>query len=97
MSALLNSVPPSDPDGFVEAVIEYCTSQLAVQESSEVFTDGESGNMYKKNCGYCGAAAADGSQLKFCASCKSVGYCQKRCQKKHWSHGHRQVCRPING
>jgi hypothetical protein len=38
-------------------------------------------------------------QLKLfsvCASCEKVSYCSKKCQKKDWKHGHRDVCKPRN-
>jgi len=48
-----------------------------------------------RTCDNCGVAAAAGSiKLKPCARCKSVVYCGKDCQLKHWVGGHKAACRP---
>ncbi|KAL4448641.1 hypothetical protein ABPG75_005860 [Micractinium tetrahymenae] len=40
-------------------------------------------------CDFCGQAVA---QLRFCGSCKVVGYCGRECQVKAWKAGHKAVC-----
>lgn len=39
-------------------------------------------------CAYCNNEMKD---LKKCSQCKSVGYCSKTCQEKHWSE-HKEIC-----
>ena len=39
------------------------------------------------NCGFCGALAS----VK-CSSCKSVFYCDRNCQKRHWKE-HKSFCK----
>ena len=38
-------------------------------------------------CAVCGVKGAS-----VCSACKSVWYCGKRCQKRDWKHGHKQLC-----
>jgi MYND finger len=32
------------------------------------------------------------SNIKLCNQCRSVGYCSKTCQQKHWNRGHKVDC-----
>ena len=44
-------------------------------------------------CGGCGAAhGTAGVALSKCASCRSISYCSRICQRKHWNSGHRAEC-----
>lgn len=44
-------------------------------------------------CSQCGAAAP---HLRACSKCKTVKYCSRECQKKHWREGgHRGECRRL--
>ena len=47
---------------------------------------------YIKICGYCGTE--DDGMMK-CAGCGTVAYCCRRCQKKAWRGGHREICKRI--
>ena len=40
-------------------------------------------------CAYCKKMAKD---LKRCASCEIVLYCNRECQTKHWHNGHKDEC-----
>jgi hypothetical protein len=33
--------------------------------------------------------------LRQCGRCRTVWYCSRDCQSRHWSLGHRQSCRPL--
>ena len=45
-----------------------------------------------RTCGYCGR---EGDGLLKCAGCGTVAYCDRRCQKKAWKGGHRELCKRI--
>ena len=47
---------------------------------------------YIKICGYCGTE--DDGMMK-CAGCGTVAYCCRRCQKRAWRGGHREICKRI--
>jgi len=42
---------------------------------------------------HCGGCKRVSRTMRKCERCLSVHYCSRRCQKKHWVHGHRNVCR----
>lgn len=44
-------------------------------------------------CGYCHKVSVE--ELKFCAKCKKVVYCNRECQKKAWK-AHKKVCVPAD-
>lgn len=43
-----------------------------------------------RTCAFCGKA---GDNLKRCARCGLVAYCDRKCQKKHYRRGHKKVCK----
>ena len=45
----------------------------------------------------CGKHLAARTEMLKCSRCKSIVYCSKACQKKHWKKGgHREECVPIS-
>jgi MYND finger/Sel1 repeat len=46
-------------------------------------------------CGCCGKTRKETS-LRRCSKCKSVGYCSKACQRKHWKMGHKRDCTSVD-
>lgn len=34
----------------------------------------------------------DGENAYVCGGCRLVTYCDAKCQKRHWKHGHKKVC-----
>jgi MYND finger len=44
----------------------------------------------------CGCCAKKTCNLRKCSSCKSVGYCGKECQTKHWKMGHKLDCKALD-
>eukprot|EP01083_Nonionella_stella_P167612 563804_1 len=46
-------------------------------------------NSYRDNCKHCGNCKG---KYKLCKGCRSVFYCGKSCQKKHWNVSHRFDC-----
>jgi len=49
-------------------------------------------NLVKQNCATCHKKADADVEFKRCAKCKSIWYCSKECQVKHWSDGHKSDC-----
>ena len=47
---------------------------------------------YIKICGYCGKR---GDGMLKCAGCETVAYCCRKCQKRGWRSGHREICKRI--
>eukprot|EP01083_Nonionella_stella_P132511 402918_1 len=47
---------------------------------------------YIAHCGNCNEYAVDGQKYKLCKGCRSVFYCGKSCQKRHWNAFHRFDC-----
>lgn len=49
-----------------------------------------------EECAFCAITeTVDGIKLKKCSRCKSVSYCSKACQLKHWNNGgHKRFCIP---
>ena len=49
---------------------------------------------WESTCVNCRAArSADGTALLKCSHCKSVSYCGHTCQREHWKHSHKALCR----
>ena len=46
-------------------------------------------NSERKRCGMCGK---EGQNMRCCAACGQVRYCDRDCQKRHWKQ-HKTVCR----
>lgn len=42
-----------------------------------------------RHCALCNAAGAS----KICSSCRTVSYCNRVCQAKHWKDGHKRACK----
>jgi hypothetical protein len=52
--------------------------------------------MEKASCQVCEKGKAEGLNLSFCSSCRSVSYCSPRaCQKADWK-GHKVICKNLN-
>ena len=49
-------------------------------------------NLLKQNCATCHKSADVDVEFKRCSRCKSIWYCSKECQVKHWSDGHKSDC-----
>jgi len=50
-----------------------------------------------RQCSCCGqmlASHGKNGKLLSCGTCKTTHYCDRACQKRHWKHGHKSVCRP---
>lgn len=46
-------------------------------------------------CASC-SVSRDRKEMRWCAQCRSVSYCSRECQKKHWKlGGHRRECKPL--
>lgn len=43
-------------------------------------------------CSSCGRQPASGKKLLVCGRCKITHYCDAKCQKVHWSAGHKAKC-----
>lgn len=48
--------------------------------------------MAPTSCANCNTANADSHPLKLCGACKTVGYCNRACQKANWK-AHKPSCR----
>jgi TPR repeat protein len=56
-----------------------------------------------EKCGCCRSRAGRGGGgsgsaeivIKRCVQCKSIGYCSKECQVKHWKMGHKTDCKRV--
>ena len=35
------------------------------------------------------------NHMKYCQGCKFVRYCNAKCQKAHWKHGHKYACADV--
>jgi uncharacterized protein len=46
------------------------------------------------DCGHCGTSLDEGARL-LCSACRSIGYCSKSCQGKHWKMGHKRDCASV--
>ena len=44
-------------------------------------------------CACCGAAKSPTTSLSQCAACKTVLYCSRACQVRHWKLGHKGACK----
>ena len=42
-------------------------------------------------CDACGKESI--TKLQGCGGCKSVYYCDKKCQQQHWNAGHKNECK----
>lgn len=43
-------------------------------------------------CTYCGKREKQPGLLKLCSRCREARYCDKSCQRAHWTNGHKQAC-----
>ena len=44
----------------------------------------------QKSCSGCGETE---KPLKACGKCRQLFYCNKHCQKSHWTEGHNKLCK----
>lgn len=52
-------------------------------------------NEVQRVCAGC-AVSRNRKEMRWCAQCRSVSYCSRECQKKHWKvGGHRKECKPL--
>uniref|UniRef100_A0A915JJC1 ubiquitinyl hydrolase 1 n=1 Tax=Romanomermis culicivorax TaxID=13658 RepID=A0A915JJC1_ROMCU len=51
---------------------------------------------FKNDIRRCSSCESESLRLKRCVKCYSVAYCDKQCQLKHWSCGHKITCRAIS-
>ena len=49
-------------------------------------------NLMKQGCANCQKRATVDVEFKRCSRCKSIWYCSKECQVKHWSACHKSDC-----
>ena len=49
-------------------------------------------NLMKEKCANCQKRADVDVEFKRCSRCKSIWYCSKECQVKHWSACHKSDC-----
>ncbi|CAG5125435.1 unnamed protein product, partial [Candidula unifasciata] len=49
---------------------------------------------YPVRCAFCHKPCCDGIMLKRCTNCYRVGYCDRTCQRNHWS-SHKGQCNPF--
>ena len=49
----------------------------------------------RDRCSHCAKAAHD-RKLLHCGNCLRVAYCDKQCQKQHWSKEHKTMCATLN-
>ena len=42
---------------------------------------------------FCAQCRSSSNELNICAGCKLVAYCDTECQRKHWKHQHKRVCK----
>ena len=54
----------------------------------EIFRNLAVANLF---CGFCGAVQ-DAEKILKCSRCRSVYYCNRKCQKKHWKKEHKDKC-----
>jgi len=55
-----------------------------------------------RQCSCCGnmsatTSLANNGRMLSCATCKTIHYCNKVCQKRDWKQRHKSVCRPVKG
>ena len=55
-------------------------------------SDPASGSTSAKACAACGVTPPPGGRLLACSGCKSVRYCDAKCQKAHWK-AHKAACK----
>jgi hypothetical protein len=58
----------------------------------EVQNNGNGGKMTLQRCANCKTEEPGLGEFKRCIQCKTVVYCGRDCQKKHWKAGHKKVC-----
>lgn len=65
-------------------------SALRTHGAWRVKPDGDDDSSSRPRCAQCGVRRAE---MKRCARCRSVHYCDERCQRRHW-RTHRKTCVP---
>jgi hypothetical protein len=51
--------------------------------------------METESCQVCKKGEAEGVELSYCNSCRSVSYCSRECQKADWKT-HKNICKKLN-
>merc|ERR1711964_581551 len=60
-------------------------------EKQNISEGGKPSDVGCKSC--CGPSCSMETGLKACQQCKSVWYCSRACQKRHWRAGHKKDCK----
>lgn len=83
---LIETPPPKKSNGAF--------TMLNVDGVGTMFGRPPKKQVYPENlCGACGSAGEEGKGLLLCAKCKKRKYCDRDCQKIHWS-AHKKECKP---
>ena len=61
------------------------------KEMKDLGDDENTGYHRIRQCGGCGETTF--KKMKVCARCKKIHYCSKKCQRKHWKFGHKEICK----
>lgn len=74
---------------FNSAISDTTKMQETIADSNNGFTRLLESVQSMAVCANC---EVNNKDLSLCANCKIVGYCSKKCQKKHWKKSHKKKC-----
>lgn len=84
----LQALPEFEDDSAIFKVVEAAIERLK-EASTSCETTTETFEVTIDACAQCGN---DSDTLKYCAKCRTVQYCNRECQMKHWK-AHKKSCR----
>lgn len=75
---------------------EVLSQEIAGEPVFEIYVIQRIRMPISPKCSSCGKKPLEGCQLKRCANCYTVGYCNQECQKAHWEvHKDNCKCTPV--
>jgi len=91
--SMLNQMSDAD----FQAILKFAEEKTADMflKEKKVRADRQQRNVTKRACSNCGTVETMRGDLKSCAACHSVCYCNATCQKMDWKKKHKKNCKRL--
>lgn len=80
------------PEGKQQFYLSESPVETSASSFSQTFHSVHDNYKKIKRCDNCGKGKRPEANLQVCSWCKEVYYCNKECQREHWSKKHKNTC-----